>query len=142
MAALFHGTVHTVNAGDYTPDQLRAWAPGTVDLAAWDASLSAHHALVAEEGVVVGFGDIDAAGYLDRLYVHKDYQRRGIGAALCTALEQAVSVGCITVHASITAKPFFLHRGYRVVRQQRVQRGAAALTNYVMEKRTGQGGRL
>lgn len=76
MAALFHGTVHTVNAGDYTPDQLRAWAPGTVDLAAWDASLSAHHALVAEEGVVVGFGDIDAAGYLDRLYVHKDYQRR------------------------------------------------------------------
>ena len=38
MAALFYDTVHTVNARDYTPAQLDAWATGEVDLAAWDRS--------------------------------------------------------------------------------------------------------
>ena len=33
---------------------------------------------------------MDADGYLDRLYVHKDYQGRGVATALCDALEQAV----------------------------------------------------
>lgn len=28
-----------------------------------------------------GFADMDADGYLDRLYVHKDYQGRGVAAA-------------------------------------------------------------
>ena len=31
MAALFYDTVHTVNARDYTPAQLDAWATGEVD---------------------------------------------------------------------------------------------------------------
>jgi GNAT superfamily N-acetyltransferase len=29
----------------------------------------------------VGFADMDADGYLDRLYVHRDYQGRGVAAA-------------------------------------------------------------
>lgn len=68
----------------------------------------AHHSLVAEEdGVTVGFADMDADGYLDRLYVHKDYQGRGVATALCDALEQAVQCEAYTTHASITARPFF-----------------------------------
>lgn len=35
----------------------------------------------------------------------------------------------------ITAKPFFLHRGYHVMKEQEVIRGGIALTNYVMEKK-------
>ena len=38
------------------------------------------------------------------------------------------------MHASITARPFFEQRGYRVVRQQQVERGGVLLTNFVMEK--------
>ena len=97
MAALFYDTVHTVNARDYTPAQLDAWATGEVDLAAWDQSFQEHTSLVAEEnGVIVGFGDMDETGYLDRLYVHKNYQGRGIATALCDALEAAVSTPRIT----------------------------------------------
>ena len=39
-----------------------------------------------------------------------------------------------TTHASITARPFFLHRGYRVVKKQTVRRQGIPLTNYIMEK--------
>lgn len=132
MAALFYDTVHTVNARDYTPEQLDAWAGGPVDLDAWDRSFRAHTTLVAvANGHIVGFGDIAGDGYLDRLYVHKDWQGRGVATALCDRLEAAVP-GPVTTHASITARPFLERRGYRVVRPQQVERRGVLLTNYVM----------
>ena len=78
LARLFYDAVHTVNAKDYTKAQLDVWATGNVDLEAWDRSLTAHFTLVAEEnGVITGFGDMDSSGYLDRLYVHRDFQGKG-----------------------------------------------------------------
>ena len=85
-------------------------------------------------GVIGGFGDMEEAGCLERLYVHKSYQGQGIATALCDALEAAGSVPRSTVHASITARPFFEKRGYTVVKEQQVQRRGVLLTNYVMEK--------
>lgn len=135
LAELFYQTVHTVNAKDYTKEQLDVWATGCVDLEKWDKSFSEHYTVVAvENGVIAGFGDIDEAGYLDRLYVHNDYQNQGIATAICDELEQSVRADKITTHASITAKPFFEHRGYKVVREQQVIRGGIPLTNFVMEK--------
>lgn len=135
LAALFYDTVHTVNAADYTPAQLDAWATGQVDLAAWDRSFQSHLTLVALEGdAVVGFGDMDESGYLDRLYVHREHQRQGIAAAICDRLEKAISADTFFTHASITAVPFFLHRGYRIVRKRQVIRNDVTLTNYRMEK--------
>ena len=134
LTELFYNTVHTVNAKDYTKEQLNAWATGQVDLAKWDQSLQEHYSIVAvENGVIVGFGDIDKTGYLDRLFVHANYQGKGIATAICNQLEQSVQ-GDITTHASITAKPFFEKRGYRVVKQQQVERQRILLTNFVMEK--------
>ena len=42
--------------------------------------------------------------------------------------------GDIITHASITARPFFEKRGYRIVKEQTVERRGIRLTNYVMEK--------
>ena len=135
LADLFYHTVHTVNTKDYTEEQVNAWATGQVDLEAWDRSFREHYTVIAEEnGLLVGFGDIDQTGYLDRLYVHKDFQGRGIATALCNRLEQAVA-GSIVTHASLTARPFFEKRGYTVLREQQVERHGVRLTNYVMEKR-------
>ena len=135
LAELFYQTVHAVNARDYSPEQLDAWADGRVELAAWDASFRAHDTRVAVEGgVIVGFADLGPDGYLDRLYVHRDWQGRGVASALCDRLEAMVP-GPVTTHASITARPFFEKRGYRVLRSQQVIRRGVALTNFVMEKR-------
>ena len=138
LAELFYDTVHTVCAGDYTPEQLAAWAPGAADPAAWDASFLAHRTLAAVEGeTIVGFADMDESGYLDRLYVHRDFQRRGIAAALCDALEASAAAKTFTTHASLTARPFFEHQGWRVIREQTVFRRGVALNNFVMEKPAG-----
>lgn len=135
LAELFYETVHAVNAKNYTKEQLDVWATGRVDLEEWDRTLSEHYTVVAvKDDRIVGFGDIDKKGYLDRLYVHKDYQNQGIASAVCNELEKSVHTDKITVHASITAKPFFLSRGYRTIKEQQVVRQGISLTNYVMEK--------
>ena len=134
VAELFYNTVHIINAKDYTKEQLDVWATQEVDLEKWNQSLQGHYSVVAVDNeIIVGFGDIDKDGYLDRLYVHADYQRKGIATAICKQLEQAVE-GKITTHASITAKPFFEKRGYKVVRKQEVERRGIFLTNFVMAK--------
>lgn len=135
LAQLFYDTVHTVNARDYSEEQLAAWADKAIDIEAWNRSFWEHHTYVAVRGGrIVGFGDIDDTGYLDRLYIHKDHQEEGIGTVLCDKLESMVNVKKITTHASITARPFFEKRGYRVIREQQVERKGILLTNYVMEK--------
>lgn len=135
LAALFYETVHFVNAADYTPEQLDAWATGTVDLKAWDASFRAHDTVVAVQGDdILGFGDMDDTGYLDRLYVAAAHQREGVATAICDRLEGRCGAECFTTHASVTARPFFQQRGYCVVRQQSVVRQEIALTNFVMRK--------
>lgn len=132
IAALFYQTVHEVNKKDYTSEQLNVWATGKVDLAAWNHSFLEHYTLVAvENGRIAGFGDIDETGYLDRLYVHKDHQRKGIATALCSRLEAHVQ-GNILTHSSITAKPFFQKRGYKVLKEQQVERQNVLLINFVM----------
>ena len=40
IAELFYRTVHSVNAKDYSPAQLDAWATGHVDLEQWNRPLA------------------------------------------------------------------------------------------------------
>ncbi|MGN0571260.1 MAG: GNAT family N-acetyltransferase [Candidatus Fimenecus sp.] len=134
---LFYDTVHTVNAKDYTKEQLDAWATKNPDAARWNASLSANYTLVVDEsGKIVGFGDIDNSGSLDHLFVHKDFQCQGIATALCEALECAYgdTLSVICTQASVTAKPFFEQRGYRVMNAQKVERHGVFLENFLMKK--------
>ena len=107
--ALFRNTIHAINIQDYNQSQLDAWAPEQIDKNAWWESLSKNIAYVAEyRGQIVGFGDMSYEGYFDRLYVHKDFQRKGIASTLIKKIEeQAMIAGIQEVHTevSITAKP-------------------------------------
>lgn len=137
LARLFYDSVHGVCLGDYTQEQVDVWADGTADPAVWERSFLQHRTLVARlGGEIVGFADLDG-NYLDRLYVHRDFQRRGVAKALVSALEElakAQGETRMTVHASITARGFFEKRGWQVVKEQQVERKGVLLTNFVMEK--------
>lgn len=138
LAELFYDTVHTVNARDYSSEQIDAWAPEKRDMEAWDSSFLKHYTLVAEDnGVIIGFADMDETGYLDRLYVHCAHQREGIGTALAAALEENAKrngADHFTVYASLTALPFFEQMGYSIVCENTVERDGIRMKNYRMEK--------
>ena len=80
---------------------------------------------------------MDNHGYLDRLFVHKDYQGKGIATTITTELERQAEIHGISVfatHASITAKPFFEKHGYHVVSENEVIRNGVEIANFIMEK--------
>ena len=43
---LFYDTVHSINAKDYTKEQLDAWAPDKAETEKWNLSLLEHYSLV------------------------------------------------------------------------------------------------
>lgn len=88
LVELFYNTVHTVNAKDYTKEQLNVWATEQVNLKTWNQSIQEHFSIVAvDDDIIVGFRDIDKSGYLGRLFVHLEHQRKGIATAICNRLE-------------------------------------------------------
>lgn len=136
LTELFFNTIHKVCARNYNQSQLNAWAAGEVDLEEWNRSLFAHYSFVAiEDGQIVGFGDIDKSGYLDRLFTHAEYQHRGIASAICTELEAAVRTDRVFTHSSLTARPFFESRGYTVLSEELALRRGVELEYFVMEKK-------
>src|ERR1700691_5582119 len=103
---LYHDVVHTIGAKYYNSEQVHAWAPAEeIDKEKWIKSLTANITLVAEDqGKIIGFGDMSHTGYIDRLYVHKNYQGKGVALALFKKLEEeARKLGIVelTTEASI-----------------------------------------
>ena len=138
IATLFFETVRTVNLGDYTQQQVEAWAFGKPSAPHWVARLADLTTFIAVIGdKVVGFATLRADGYVDHLFAHHEHQRQGVATHLHAAVERhARTLGAsrLFTHASITAKPFFLRAGYTQVKQQTVTIRGVDLTNFVMEK--------
>lgn len=138
VVRLFHDTIHAVNLGDYTSLQVEAWAPAQIDLKHWELKLGAEEVIIAErDGVILGFCSWDATGYLDLLYVHRAFQRKGIASKLYAAAERAIrsnGLHRIYTHASVTAQPFFLRQNFRIIKHQLVGVRGVELPNAIMEK--------
>lgn len=138
IVRLFFETVRSVNRADYSEEQVEAWAPGVPDPQVWHSRMVGRRTLVAEEGgEVAGFAELEGDGHLDMLFVRGDAVGRGVGRRLYEAVEREArgqGLERIFTEASITARPFFERRGFRVVREQTVSRRGVELTNFVMEK--------
>lgn len=136
---LFYVTVHEVNKNDYSEEQLDAIAPKDANEYHWEKSLEKNHTIVVEEDdKLIAFGNIGKTGYLDRLYVHPDYLRKGIASKLVEELEEyAKKHGShvINVTSSITSKAFFESKGYAVIEEQINERRGERLLRYLMENK-------
>lgn len=138
LRKLFHDTVHTINAQHYTPEQLDAWAPTEYDQERWQKSFDNKICYVAEkDGELIGFIDLAQDGYLDRLFVHKNFQGQGVAWTLFKLLEKEArvkNITTLTTEASITAKTFFEKQGFIVVREQQKLHNGSMFINYLMQK--------
>lgn len=137
VVTLFKEAVAAINIKHYTPEQVVTWT--TINLERWEKSLSENITLIAEiDGVIVGFGDMSHEGYLDRLYVHKEYQARFVALKIFKGLEQkARELGLekITTDCSITAKLPAERMGFKVIKEQTVEKLGMKFINYHMEKK-------
>lgn len=138
IVRLFHDTVHKINIQDYSGEQVNAWAPEEADLEQWRERLRDNITFVAEENhVIVGFAQLEADGHISFLYTHSEHQNKGYGSALLSEIEQrARSLGLkkVFVESSITAKPFFLKRGFTLLKQQKAIVRDVSMVNFIVEK--------
>ncbi|RYY29749.1 MAG: GNAT family N-acetyltransferase, partial [Sphingobacteriaceae bacterium] len=86
--------------------------------------------------VIAGFASITADGYLDVLFVHKDFQRRGVALSLLNQIKKVAhtpGINRITSDVSITARPFFEKQGFSIVAAQQVALNGVVFDNFKME---------
>ena len=139
MQNLFRSTVLNVNIRDYTAEEVADWASCGESVEKWETLLSKNYYVGAfnSQNIMVGFSSMNTDGYLHSMFVHKDWQGKGVATLLLSEVEKmARGYGAhkISVEVSITARPFFEKRGYKVMKEQKARANRLWLTNYVMEK--------
>ena len=138
IAQLFQDTVRQVNIHDYSKEQVTAWSPDNIYFRDWSKICSSRFTYVAEQDKkIIGFGELEADGHINCFYCHYNYQRQGVGSKIYKAIENKaldLNLTCLFTEASITAKPFFISRGFVVKQKQEVSCRGQTFINYQMKK--------
>ncbi len=140
LLTLFADSVQEVNKNLYTEPQIKAWIEkGISNPKRWEDRVHEQYFLIAErDGRIVGFASLRLDGYVDLLFVHKNFQRQGIASRLLDQLELLAVVDgldSLTTEASLSGRPFFEGKGFVVLEALRVKIGKESLPNFKMEKR-------
>ncbi len=139
LTRLFYEVVHSVNAKDYTKEQLDTWAPEKIDAEKWKNRIQNNFIVMAkDENKVIGFGELSPDGCIDMLYVQKEYLSQKVGQTLLEHLikkAKAIDLDEVVTEASITAKPFFEKQGFEAVKKQIKTLNNVEFINYKMRKK-------
>jgi putative acetyltransferase len=127
---LFYETITTINAKDYNTQQLETWASGADNKAFWQEQIEKQYFIIAEnDEYLIGFASLTTDGYLDFMYVHKNHQKEGIASVLFENIlikANLLNLTKIWTDASITARPFFLKKGFVIEKiYTKISRGVA-----------------
>jgi putative acetyltransferase len=113
---LYYHCVHTVAAPYYTLAQLDAWAPAEISRYSWLDELPTIHSFVVElESEFVGFAGMRPDGEVHVVFVHKDYQRKGIAKAMMNellAIARKSGIQRLYLESSVNAKEFYERFGF------------------------------
>lgn len=120
LCDIYYNTIHQVNQTDYTKEELEAWAPSNSynestykkDTLRWN---KINPFIIEENGLLLGFAELEEKSHINCFFVHHEHQGRGIGTMLIDAcIDEARKLECkkIITEVSITAKPFFLRKGF------------------------------
>lgn len=136
---LYHDTTHLITGEVYTKEQVNRWAPHDKNMNEWKERIKKKNPFVAvQDGKILGFAELEADGHIDYFYAHHQWQGKGVGGMLYTAIEkEAISQKIPRLYAdvSVLAKGFFLKQGFKVlVEQNNIICGAPA-PNFKMEKK-------
>ena len=139
MQNLFRSTVLNVNIKDYTNEEVEDWASCGNDMEHWKEILFNNQFIGSfdKQNNLIGYSSMNKNGYMHSMFVHKDWQGKGIATQLLSEVEKIArqyKVKEITSEVSKTARPFFEYKGYVVECEQKQQANRLKLTNYKMKK--------
>ncbi len=135
---VFLSAVHESAIKDYTPEQVSAWAPKTVDADQWADRMRAIRPFVAvHDGLPVAYADLQPNGYIDHFFVSYPFARQGIGSGLMRKIHAAAAekkISVLTSEVSRAAQPLFQYFGFVVVEEREPVIAGVAVPNVLMKK--------
>lgn len=133
---VFSSAIQEVCSKDYSPEQISAWLPSSYDPVKWQNLMTKNKPYIASiDGQIAGYADLQKDGYIDHFFVSARHQSQGVATALMdTLLKAGAGHERLYAHVSITARPFFEHKGFAVVSENVVMREGVELKNYIMER--------
>lgn len=146
LRQLYIDTVTNINSKDYDENQIRAWIkpwfePDTTtrDGRTFGDKITEQYFIVAViDNIIAGFASLEDNGYLDFMYVHKDFQRHGVAKKLLNELESYAyekNIKEVNAIVSKTAFGFFEKYGWIKIREDVVEiRGATFIDNIMIKK--------
>lgn len=120
IARLHRNTIRHINAKDYPEDVISIWSKRTKASRFRNSASKVKRWVAVEKGKIVGFCDHDFKCELSGLYIHKDFQGKGLGGKLLKIAEKSMKkLGCkkIKIMSTISAKTFYQKNDYKVIKK-------------------------
>lgn len=111
-------------AQDYSPEQLHAWAAGTLERRQKAIQTVPYAAVYENDGVIAGYIFVKADYSIWQLYIDPDHSRKGIGSELLiSALSflKSKNIESVKLQSSLTAVPFYQKHGFVVYRHEDIK---------------------
>ena len=138
ITSLFRDTVFHINSKDYSEKQISVWSSAANDVEVWEKRIKDAYFIVAEyRDDIVGFAYLTKGYYFEGLYVHKDFQHKGVGTNLMRIIEsQVISEGFEIIKADVskTALEFYDNQYYDVGKKQLKNYKGMNFENYLVSK--------
>jgi len=137
-AEIFFDAVRNGTNTYYSQREREAWSGPAPDPAHWTRLLTALGGYVAEVGrEPVGFMTLSSTAVIDFAFVKSSAAGQGIGQRLYDHIEKTARTAQhqeLQAQVSLAARPFFERNGWRVIKQERVERRGIPLTRFRMCK--------
>ncbi|WOT06188.1 GNAT family N-acetyltransferase [Shewanella youngdeokensis] len=149
VSQLYHLAINSIENSVYSQAEKQAWSYAPRSEYHWHKRLSRSKSwlMIDDErtqlGLPVCCGMINiethfhSLGYIDSLYVHPDYQRQGIAAALFNQLQswaRITKVRELSVDASKLSKPLFLTHGFKQRHRSYQEKRGQIIMGFLMSK--------
>jgi putative acetyltransferase len=140
VGQLIHDTIDASYTGVYPPRAVRFFKDHNAPDRILERQAAGKLVVVERDAGVVATGAL-VDDHIVAVFVHPDFQRRGIGAQLMDVLEaDARASGRASVHldVSLPSRPFYERRGYRLLESCSIDVGGGERLDYwTAEKNLG-----
>lgn len=143
LGEIFYRAVHAIDSAFYSSEQKAAWAPHTEkdNSERWLQRLKQKITYVAQaDRRVVGFIELEPGGHIDCFYLLPEFQHKGIGRRLFLQVKaDAINLGLshLSVDASKVAEPLFAKQGFKVIKENVIEKAGQRLENKTMRVSVG-----
>lgn len=135
---LFKNTIEKTCSKDYNESQISAWISSINNLEKWERRINNQYFIIVKEANrIIGFGSIEE-DYLDLLFVHPDYLRKGVASLILKKLTSEIrkkGVATLRTFASKTAVVFFKSKNFKIIRENKIIINNVEITNFEMSQK-------